>query len=68
MRVMFWSAVFWPSIGGVQTMASDLLVPCGSAAMSSCDHRAWSLTASRGQVRRILSIDSVRGGPEDVVG
>jgi glycosyltransferase involved in cell wall biosynthesis len=25
MRVMFWSAVFWPSIGGVQTMASDLL-------------------------------------------
>jgi glycogen(starch) synthase len=26
MRVMFWPAVFWPSIGGVQTMASDLLV------------------------------------------
>jgi glycosyltransferase involved in cell wall biosynthesis len=26
MRVMFWSAVFWPSIGGVQTMAGSLLV------------------------------------------
>ncbi len=26
MRVMFWSAVFWPSIGGVQTMAGDLLI------------------------------------------
>ena len=26
MRVMFWPAIFWPAIGGVQTMASNLLV------------------------------------------
>ncbi len=26
MRVMFWPAVFWPYIGGVQTMAGSLLV------------------------------------------
>ena len=25
MRVLFWSSAFWPSIGGVQVLASQLL-------------------------------------------
>ena len=29
MRVMFWTTVFWPSIGGVQTVASELLAALG---------------------------------------